>query len=275
MPTTTSLPDLSSDYQLDDRQKASFRENGHVLLRGVADAAEIAAYEPVITAAVDRFSADVRPLAERDTYARAFLQISNIWETDEAVKKFSMARRFGKIAADLMGVDGVRMYHDQALYKEAHGGFTPWHQDQYYWPLDTSNTITMWMPLVDVSIEMGALTFASKSHRDGYQVAMKISDESEDYFSKLVREKGYPIAQEAMQAGDATFHAGWTLHNAPGNNTDRMRKVMTIIYFADGAGTIIPDNPNREADLTRWHPGVKAGEPAVSPLNPIVWRQGE
>lgn len=271
MPTTGTLPDLSSEYVLDEGAIARFRANGHVLLRGVASPEEVKAYRPVITAAVDRFNKDRRPLEERDTYARAFLQIENIWVRDELVKKFTMARRFAKIAADLMGVDGVRLYHDQALYKEAHGGFTPWHQDQYYWPLGTSNTITMWMPLVDVPIEMGALTFASTSHRDGSQVAVKISDESEDYFSKLVREKGYPIAQEPLQVGDCTFHYGWTLHHAPGNNTDRMREVMTIIYFADKVNTIIPDNPNRKLDLAAWLPGVSPGEPAASALNPLLY----
>src|SRR5947209_7477366 len=84
---------------------------------------------------------------QRDTYGKAFLQIMNLWERDEAVRRFALARRFGKIAADLMGVDGVRIFHDQALYKEPGGGFTPWHQDHIYWPLDTNNTITLWMPL--------------------------------------------------------------------------------------------------------------------------------
>ena len=36
----------------------------------------------------------------------------------------------------LLQTPGVRMYHDQALYKEAGGGYTPWHVDQFYWPLD-------------------------------------------------------------------------------------------------------------------------------------------
>ena len=58
----------------------------------------------------------------------------NLWAVDDAVKQFTLAKRFAKIAADLLGVDKVRLYHDQALYKEPGGGFTPWHQDQYYWP---------------------------------------------------------------------------------------------------------------------------------------------
>src|SRR5690606_20894713 len=111
----------------------------------------------------------------------------NLWRTDEEVKRFVFATRFAKIAADLLGVANVRLYHDQALFKEPGGGPTPWHQDQNYWPLDTSNTITMWMPLVDIpSAEMGMLTFASGSHHAGNASGLIISDESEAEFSKYV-----------------------------------------------------------------------------------------
>ena len=74
-----------------------------------------------------------------------------------------------------------------------------------------------------------------------------------------------------MRAGDASFHSGWTLHSAPGNRTDRTREAMTIIYYADGAKLLAPDNDNRQADLDRWHPGQKPGELAASPLNPVLF----
>src|SRR5437868_5567156 len=145
------LPELVSEYALSVEQITSFRERGHILLRGVASRAEVAAYRPPIKRAVERFNTETRALDERDTYGKAFLQIVNLWERDEEVKRFTLARRFAKIAADLMGVNGVRLYHDQALFKEPGGGPTPWHQDHYYWPLDTDHMITMWMPLVPVS----------------------------------------------------------------------------------------------------------------------------
>jgi ectoine hydroxylase-related dioxygenase (phytanoyl-CoA dioxygenase family) len=268
-----TLPDLSSDYTLTPEQIDSYRQNGHVLLRGVCSPDEAAVYRRVLTDAAYRYNVETRPMEERDTYGKAFLQVMNLWVKDEAVRRYVLARRFGKIAAQLMGVHGVRLYHDQALYKEAGGGHTPWHQDQYYWPLDTNHTITMWMPLVDVSIEMGALTFASGSHREGFQGHVAISDESHDRFDQFVKERGYPIVNAPMQAGDATFHSGWTLHSAPGNTSKTDREVMTVIYFADGAKALEPDNPNRQDDLEGWLPGVKPGEPAASEINPLVYTE--
>src|SRR5690348_16370923 len=95
----TDLPDLSSDYPLTAAQIASFRHNGHVMLRGVCSPEEIAAYRPVINAAAYGYSTETRSMEERDTYGKAFLQIMNLWRRDEAVRRYVLARRFGKIAA--------------------------------------------------------------------------------------------------------------------------------------------------------------------------------
>lgn len=271
-----TLPDLASDYPLTLEQIESFQRDGFVLLRGVCSAQEIAAYRPIIAEAAYRFNTETRPVEERDTYGKAFLQIMNLWVRDEGVKRFVLARRFASIAARLMGVPAIRLYHDQALFKEAGGGPTPWHQDFYYWPLDSEKSVTMWMPLVDVDETMGTMTFAVGSHRDGYLAALEISDESEEYFNRLVRERNYRLVNVgAMQAGDATFHWGGTLHAAPGNQSSRTREVMTVIYFADGIRVMPqPDNPNRWQDLKAWLPGIQPGELAASPLNPLLYTSG-
>lgn len=266
------LPELTEAYLLSAEQISCFNQQGHILLRGVASTTEVAAYLPHFRKAVADFNTEMRPLAERDTRAKAFLQVMNLWVRDEAVKRFSLAKRFAHIAADLLGVSGVRIYHDQALFKEPGGGYTPWHQDQYYWPVDTDQTLTMWMPLVDATPQMGTLVFASGSHREGYLGELPISDESETLFKQFIAERGYPLVPGAsMLAGDATFHTGWTLHSAPGNESMVAREVMTVIYIADGAHVIEPDHVNRQKDLVRWMPGLKAGDLAASPLNPLVY----
>jgi ectoine hydroxylase-related dioxygenase (phytanoyl-CoA dioxygenase family) len=273
--TYANLPDLSEEYPVSDRQVEEFQRNGHILLRGVASPAEVAAYRPIVGEAVARLKKETRPLEERDTYGKAFLQIVNLWLKDEGVRRFVFSRRFAGVAARLLQVDSVRLYHDQALYKEAGGGHTPWHQDQYYWPLDTGSamgSITMWMPLVDASVEMGTMTFASGSHHDGYLGKLEISDESEAYFRRYIQERGFSLVSAgAMAAGDATFHAGWTLHSAPPNTTSRMREVMTIIYYAGGIRILTPDNPHRQADLEAFFPGQKPGEVAATALNPQLY----
>lgn len=189
------------------------------------------------------------------------------------MKKFVFAKRFAKVAAQLMGVAGVRLYHDQALFKEPGGGHTPWHQDQYYWPLDTDKTITLWMPLVDCPSEMGAMVFAEGSQKKGSYAEMHISDESEAFFNRFVMDQGFPLATNELLAGDATFHAGWTLHKAPGNSTSRRRDVMTIIYMDADTKVHAPRNQHQPADLERWLDNRPDGALADGPLNPVLWHR--
>ena len=273
-PAMDLLPDLASDYPLTPGQTEAFQKTGHVHLPGIASSEELAPYRHEILDVVDRFKSGIKPFSERDTYGKAFLQISNLWTDSETIRRFVLSRRFAKIAADLMGVDGIRLYHDQALFKEPGGGPTPWHQDQGYWPLDTDKTITLWMPLVDVPPESGTMTFASGSHATGYLGDLPISDKSEIEFDRFVREQGYNLhTHGGMQAGDATFHTGWTLHRAPGNATEAMREVMTIIYFADGLTVANPKNKQQEDDMRGCFPGLKPGDLAATELNPLVYHR--
>ncbi|WP_293935448.1 phytanoyl-CoA dioxygenase family protein [Sphingobacterium sp. UBA6645] len=253
-------------------ETAEFQDNGHILIRDILDRETAEHFREVISQAADKHNEEKRKLEDRDTYGKAFLQIMNLWRVDEQVKQFVMAKRFAKIAADLLGVENVRLYHDQALFKEAGGGPTPWHQDQNYWPLDTNNTITMWMPLVDIpNPEMGMLTFATGSHKQNNVSDVIISDESEKTFSEYVKENNFPVVHpDYMNAGDATFHYGYTIHNAPGNSSDKMRAVMTIIYYADGAKVTEAKHKWQENDRQQWLMGKEAGSLADSEINPLL-----
>jgi len=258
---------------LDPVDVAAFARDGHVVVRHLASAAELAPVIGPLLAAAEERRFDRRPLDERDTYGKAFIQSANLWEADPMVAGFTLGRRFAHVAAQLLDVDGVRLYHDQALIKEPGGGHTPWHQDQHYWPLDTDRTITMWMALDDIPGEVGSMTFASGSHLLGDLGRYAIGDESQGHFEALVTEQGLARSTHgAMAAGDATFHTGWTLHSAGANPTDRVRPVMTVIYFADGT-QVIPeiDDVYRRLDLMLWLPGCEPGDPAVSEKNPLLW----
>ena len=262
---------LNSDYPITDEQVAQYQRDGHILLDHVLAAEYIPPYKEAIERTVKERNKETRALKDRDTYGRAFLQTTNLWEYNATVKEFVLAGRFAGIAARLMGVRRVRLYHDQALFKEAGGGITPWHQDQHYWPLATDKTITMWMTLADIKADMGTLRFASGSHAEGYLGDIPISDDSEAQLKAFVAQKGFGLAQaDVMRTGAATFHSGWTLHSAPPNFSDRMRPAMTVIYFADGTRVGALDNKNRVSDRDHWLPGTEPGDQAATPLNPIL-----
>ena len=140
-----------------------------------------------------------------------------------------------------MGVNRVRLYHDQALVKFPQAGKTPWHQDYFYWPIDSPNTITMWMPLHDCPRTMGTMQFATGSHEDNTIDPQPINESSESYYAKLIEQKKLNIESYDLKAGDATFHSGRTIHCAYPNGEHGKREVITIIYYEDGVKAL-PEN---------------------------------
>jgi ectoine hydroxylase-related dioxygenase (phytanoyl-CoA dioxygenase family) len=272
--TTATAGELSPPddaFELAPAVVDGFGADGHALVRGLASPGEAAAYHPVIEAAAIDGAWNKHEIKERGSYDRVFLQSFNLWRVDPRIEAFVCSRRFAGVAAALLGVDRVRLYHDQALCKGPNGGRTPWHQDQYYWPLDTDRTITMWMPLIDIPSEVGSMTFASGSHRLGDLRGKPIGKESDAEFGALIDERGLPThTHGAMTAGDATFHAGWTIHSAGRNPSDRLRTVMTVIYFADGARVLPEVTKAQEVDRNAWLGGRPLGAPADHWLNPVL-----
>lgn len=267
--SATLQQQLDRPFALSPQSVEFYRENGYIKLKHVLAPELLSHFREIISARVAELSADALPLEQRSTYGKAFLQIMNLWTTSPEVKEFVFGRRLARMAAELMSVSGVRIYHDQALYKEAGGGITPWHADQYYWPVDSSNTITAWIPLQDTPNEMGPLAFCEKSHRFAVGRELEISDESEATLSGSLKQ--FKVEESAFDLGDVSFHSGWIFHRAGANSTGRPREVMTIIYMDENIRITAPKNKNHITDLERWAPGLEPGSVLSSALNPVLY----
>ena len=136
-PTRTAIPesilqDLNGHHTVTPAEIEYLRENGYVKIKNALTPETIRFFGEVVTDQVKRLNTLDLPMEQRSTYQKAFLQVMNIWTKNDTVKAFSFAPKLARLAAELLEVSGVRMYHDQALYKEPGGGITPWHADQYY-----------------------------------------------------------------------------------------------------------------------------------------------
>jgi ectoine hydroxylase-related dioxygenase (phytanoyl-CoA dioxygenase family) len=273
MPTTGSplLQQLNTPYSLTREQIDFYQENRFIKLKQVFDQPTISYFNEVITRRVEQMNKQNTPLESRSTYGKAFLQLFNLWREDDLVKELVFSKRLAKIATDLMQTSGARLYHDQALFKEGSGGITPWHADQYYWPLDTDKTITAWIPLQATPLELGPLEFSAGSHRIVEGRNLEISDESEQQIEQKLRVTDFKHVIEAFDIGEISFHSGWVFHRAGANSTSQMRKVMTIIYMDRDMRLKSPENQNQINDWNTWCPGAVIGEVINSPLNPILY----
>lgn len=265
---------LDTPYALKREHGAFFREHGYIKLKDVLSPDVLQYYGTLITKEVlARNPLQDKPMAERTTYEKAFLQIINLWRAHAVIRRFVFSARLARIATQLMGVQGVRLYHDQALYKEPGGGFTPWHADQYYWPLGAPHTCTAWIPLQATPLEMGPLSFSVGSHHFEHGRNLAISDESEAALQQALDDQHFEHVTEPFDLGEVSFHSGWTFHRAGSNTTDQPRAVMTVIYMADGIRLIEPQRSEHHNDAAAFLPGLRPGDKAATPLNPLLYHE--
>jgi len=213
------------------------------------------------------------PSDDADLYHNAFTQVFNLWTHSELIRSF-ISGRLASIAAELMGVDGVRVYHDQALFKEPGGTATPWHMDHYYWPLATEKVLTVWIPLVPITAQMGPLDFALGSQTLDYRRNEELIQLDEKILERKLTESEFEIEHSPYSLGEISFHQGWVFHRAGANQTSRCREVFTIIYMDQDMTLQQPANSNQEYDREKWCSGVAIGDVVASDINPIVSARG-
>lgn len=264
---------LDAPYPIDAERIARFRRDGFIRLKHVFDADTLRRYGEEITRLTVALNTQAAPLEERSTYDRAFLQVMNLWEHGDAARDFVFGRRLAGIATALLEVDGVRLYHDQSLYKEPGGGITPAHADQYYWPLASDRTVTAWVPLQAVPQEMGPLAFFAGSQHVEFGRDLGISDESEREITANMQAQGFPVVDGPFDLGEVSFHLGWTFHRAGQNRSQRPRSVMTVIYMDRDMRLKAPDNHMQQQDWEQWCPGARAGEIIDTPKNPVLFER--
>lgn len=265
--------ELDRPFELGADAIRRFRERGFVVLRGFFSRELLEHYEGEISALVGKLNRNLLPMEERPPYFQAFIQVTNLWRESEPARRFALNRRCARAATELLGTRGVRMYHDQALYKEPGGGITPWHADQFYWPLASERSVTAWIPLQDTPVDMGPLCFSEGSHLFDVARDLPIGPESEERIAAFQGEVGLPESEAPYALGDVSFHWGWTLHRARANTTSRMRRAMTMIYVDSEMRLAEPRDGFQRHDRETWCPGVQVGRVIDSPLNPVLYEE--
>jgi ectoine hydroxylase-related dioxygenase (phytanoyl-CoA dioxygenase family) len=262
--------DLDGRYDLPADAAERFDRDGFVRLTGVLSPATLSALEPAITTAVLARNTNTAPMADRTTYQRAFLQVTHLWRDCVEARRLAWSRKLAGIAAELLGVASVRLFHEQALYKEAGGGFTPWHADQYYWPLDSDRAVTVWVPLQATPPEMGPLEFAPGSHRIRLGRDLEISDESEAAVARGLVDARLGTDRAPYGLGDVSYHRGWTFHRAEPNRTDVPRRVLTVVYVDSATRLVQPTNHQHRRTIDSLPGAVVGGE--LDPVaNPVLF----
>jgi ectoine hydroxylase-related dioxygenase (phytanoyl-CoA dioxygenase family) len=245
-----------------------FRRDGFVVVPGLLSADELRRYGSAVDDAVaSRSKGDTRTLAQKSRYEQSFIQCQNLWEDSQGVRPLTFHPLVAETAARLLGVGAVRLWHDQALYKEPGGRRTDPHQDQPYWPIVETNTITAWIPFDGSTLESGAMGYLAGSHRLGLREFVNIfTDDGDDVLVRDELAGTEPVFVE-VPAGAVAFHHGLTFHLAGANATGTVRRVHTVIYFADGSTRGAGRFPHPSVERA----GIGMGEVIASDVTPLAW----
>ena len=210
-----------------------YRRDGFVRLPDFLDDAELAQWRAATDEAVRDRVADSAD--DGGFYSRVFTQCQRLADTHAGIAVLVLSAALGEVAALLAGVDGVRVWHDQALIKPPYGNPTAWHLDDPFWSFDSADAISVWIALDDATVENGCLWYLPGTQREARYEPTPIGENFgalfEQYPEWLSRE---PVAVPCP-AGGAIFHNGLVAHGAGANLTPRPRRAMTCAYMPNGA----------------------------------------
>jgi ectoine hydroxylase-related dioxygenase (phytanoyl-CoA dioxygenase family) len=260
-------PALVTTEQVD-----AFRRDGFVVVAGLLNDDELDHFGPlVIDAVAHRSGADTRTLDERSPYEQSFQQCINLWEDHPAIRPLTFHQAVGQAAAELIGADAIRLWHDQALFKRAGGRQTDAHQDQPYWPIKETDTITAWIPFDGSTFASGAMGYLPGSHLVGLRRFQNIfQGEDPEATLKSPEIAGIEPVYVEVPRGGIAFHSGLTVHMAMPNTTDTDRAVHTVIMFADGC-----TRGSERFHFSVDRDGTKVGERIGGPCTPIIWPRAD
>ena len=261
--------ELAAPYVLSPAAIEAFRRDGYVKLKQVLGAGALASLakhlESWLVASLGR------------DHGLAFRSGEMMWLDDPVLRQFVLSERLGRIAAELLGVQGVRLYHDNALSKEAGCGRTPWHFDAHHFPIDSRDIVTAWIPAQPIAETAGPLAFAR-----GMEVYKLVEDTPFSKFDtsydrkigELLDAHGVSVDAGAFDLGEVSFHHSLSFHTAGGNQSTEPRMVLANTYFADGARVV--ESPTMiSGDWRKFMPGVEPGQVIDSEYNPVCYPRAD
>ena len=145
-------------------------------------------------------------------------------------------------------------------------GAVPWHQDKSYWPDANANpVITVWIPLVDSTLENGCLHLIPGTHKK-----RAVAHGSEDYSGtgyleiapETIAKRKKEIIPLPMKAGSAVLFNDRLIHSSTPNRARTVRWSVDLRYQPTdqdpmrphGIGFLARSNqhPERVATLDDW-----------------------
>jgi phytanoyl-CoA hydroxylase len=245
-------------FEVTPAQHAEFHEQGHVVVHGLASPPQVQRLRHAFEAQAVAWAAEVDATVEE--YLGVVSQWTNVWEHNAVFREQLHDGRAAAIAAELIGCDKVRVFHDHLIVKPPHGGSTiPWHRDLPNWPVSEPRGVSCWLALDDVTAESGAMRFMPGGHKEPMTRSIDFLNEAKDWGAREGEAVAVPVP-----AGSTIFHHCLSWHTSPPNLTGSWRRAYIVIYI-DATCTYDPERAG-------WHPmSSRVTVPAGSAFNDDVF----
>jgi len=255
---------------LAEEQISTYRKDGFLVIEGFLNPDELEDWRQCTEEAVKIRVEGTRELHNQGSsdeyYANVFKQALKLAEVHEGMHRLMHDPRLGKMAADLAGVDGIRIWHDQALIKPPFGNPTAWHLDNPYWSFSSKDSISIWVALDDATLSNGCMWYLPGTQREGKYEVVDIGSNLRDLFKLYPQWLSIDPVSCHCPAGTAVFHNGLTAHGAGANMTNRQRRAMTCAYMPDGSTFNGKRNVLPESYFTTLKVGDLLDDDTVNPL---------
>ncbi|MEZ5714132.1 MAG: phytanoyl-CoA dioxygenase family protein [Paracoccaceae bacterium] len=259
---------LLTQAQIDEYQR-----DGVTVIRGL-----FKDHVETLRAGVARNMAEPGPYASENEKAGETGRFFDDYCNWQRIPEFEQVIRMSpaaEVAAELMGSETVQLFHDHVLVKEPGTSLaTPWHTDGPYYFVAGKQTISFWSPLDPVT--EATLRMVPGSHKWEKPVLPMRWVKEEAYFPKVEdympvpdpEAEGMPIAEWAMQPGDAVAFNYDILHGARGNTSTTPRRAFSLRLVGDDATYV--ERPGRTSPPFPDH-GMAAGQRLREDWFPVIW----
>ena len=262
---------------LSAEQIAQYRQQGFIAIEGFLNPAELTRWREATDDAVAKRLADKgwhalnnQGEGSDDYYKQVFVQCLKLADSHAGMHELIFDERLGRLAGTLAGVDGIRIWHDQALIKPPYGNPTAWHLDNPYWSFSSRNSISIWIALDDATLMNGCMAYLPGTHLTARHDNAGIGSTFGGLFNVYPEWKKMDATLVPVPAGSAVLHNGLTAHGAGVNMTSRPRRAMTCAYMPDGSTF----NGQKNVLPEDYFQSLKPGDPLQdNRITPLIWQR--
>lgn len=227
--------------ELDEAARLFFLEHGALCIRGALTMQQVDQLKTGIDQNLAHPSPRAKVASRTDDPGWFFEDFCN-WQDNEHYRNVIHDSALAAIAQRLLGSKQIRLYHDHLLVKEPNTRQrTPWHQDQPYYNITGSDTISFWIP-VDPVAQASTLEFVAGSHKGPWLMPRSFMDNQAKWFAEgslaelpniEEHRKDFPILGWTLQPGDVVCFNMLTLHASAGVGGDQRRRAFSVRMIGD------------------------------------------